>query len=1005
MNTMNPNSAQQTAIEHTEGPLLIIAGAGTGKTTVLTKRIEYLVNHRQAKPDQILAVTFTEKAAQEMVERLDKIMPLGYAEPWVHTFHGFCDRILKAEGLEIGLSPDYSILSGPEQWLLLKKNLINFGLKYYAPLGNPNKFVHALLKFFSRLQDEDVTTEEITNDQLPITKQIQNSKFKDGKQKSEEENKEIEVKYNEVFRAYQQYQQLKLKENALDFGDLIAWTTKLFRSRASVLARYRRQFQYLMVDEFQDTNFAQLQLIKLLAPPELNPGLTVVGDDDQSVYAFRGSSVHNILDFKTHYPQAKEVLLTTNYRSGQPVLNAAYASIQHNNPDRLEVKLKLDKRLVAARGSKLPTPQIIEVKTKEDEAEFVVEKILNLLSGEYSYKDFAVLARANNHLDPFVAALKRAGLPYQLIGNRGLFDQDEIRDLLFYLKVTVNPQDSLSLFQWLHTESLALSPADLLSLLSEAKMRSLSLWQLVTERASANSTYKRIVDFVAQAQDQDTQLLVTEILYRYVQDSGYVNEFLKDETIENQLKLKNLNLFFEKLKRFDADNPEASLASANAYFEDLIEAGENPAQAEIEDIDTINLLTIHASKGLEWPVVFLVNMVSDRFPSANRSDAIELPEALVKQELPSGDSHIQEERRLFYVAITRACDYFFAVYGKDYGGVRAKKPSPFLAELELPTTAWKPETKQLSWLAQGVGAAPPKPKKILDGHLELTSVSYSAIDTYQSCPLKYKYQYVLKVPTKPHHAMSFGSTIHATLQKFHQFEMQGKLLTLDQLLELYAKEFQHLGYESLEHREKRFENGKEVLSHYYRSFHNTFTGQRFALEKSFKLRVDDIPLLGRIDRVDLLNSKFKVQSSKWGGQRAEGQEEKETITDDKLPIADTPQLRTTNYELPTDYEVIDYKTGVARDQKTVDRDPQLTIYAAAGLALYGKLPAQLSLYFVEDGIKVSTTRTQAQVNAKMNEIAKVIAEIKTANFEAKPGFPMPCGYCPYNSICPMARKS
>jgi DNA helicase-2/ATP-dependent DNA helicase PcrA len=937
------NSSQQKAVMHSTGPLLIIAGAGTGKTTVITKRIEHLIKEKVCKPDEIVALTFTEKAASEMICRLDEVMPYGYEEPWICTFHGFCDRLLKEDGLDIGLSPDYKILSTAKQWILIKKNIFNLNLNYYAPLGNPNKFISALIKFFSRLQDEDVTESEIDN----YLKKIKN------------ENQEAFIKYSEVFAAQKKYQQLKHQENVLDFGDLISLTLKLLRTRNNILLKYQKKFKYILVDEFQDTNFTQLQLIKLLAPPQNSPNLTVVGDDDQAIYAFRGSSVHNILDFKKQYPTAQEVVLTTNYRSGQLILNASYNSIVKNNPDRLEEILKIDKKLVAARGKKLPTPQIIEVDTQQSECDFVVQKILELVGKDFTYKDIAILARANNHLDPFVASFRRTLIPYQLIGNRGLFDQEEVKDLLFFLKIAANPHDDTCLFYFLHTSVFNLTPPQLIQILQEAKTQSVPLWQIITLKSQTDEKFKKIVDLIAEAQSQDTKKSITEITFKFINDSGYIKPLLKEENLENQLKLKNLNLFFERLKEYDTEFKGSSICQAIEYFDLLIEAGENPAQAQLEDIDTVSLLTIHSSKGLEWPIVFLINVVSDRFPSRSQKDSIELPVELIKQTLPKGNEHLQEERRLFYVAVTRARDYFFAVYGKDYGGSRPKKASGFLAELAVDTNNWQLPSGQLSWLSQIQGVTAPAPKRVIDGKLTLNHVSYTQIDVYQTCPLKYKYQYILQVPIRPHHAFSYGTTIHNTLHQFHQFEIKGLNPDLDVLLHIYETNFHGIGYESEQHRLKRYEKGKSALKKYFQTYKNQFLGKPFALEKSFNLQIDGVKIIGRIDRIDKLENGF---------------------------------------------ELVDYKTGSVKDQKTVNKDNQLTLYAMASQALFNEIPDKLSLYFIDDGKKVETVRNQKDIESTNTLIAYTINQIKSGKFEPKANLQI-CKYCPYNQICPFAKLS
>ncbi|NMB56744.1 ATP-dependent helicase [Candidatus Beckwithbacteria bacterium] len=956
---MKLNQSQQQAIKHSKGPLLIIAGAGTGKTTVITKRIEYLVREKKVKPQEILALTFTEKAANEMIERLDQVMPYGYEEPWIFTFHRFCERILRQEALEIGLSPDYKIISGSDQWLLFKKHLFEFELDYYRPLSNPNKFIHAMLKFFSRLADEDVSEEEIQtflDNKRKILKQVQDDS------ENKEEKEETAKKYLEVFAAYQKYEELKLKENYFDFGDLITFTLKLFRARKSVLFKYQKQFKYILVDEFQDTNFAQLQLIKLLADPAQNPNLTVVGDDDQAIYAFRGSNVFNILDFKTHYPQAKEVVLTSNYRSNQAVLDSSYNSIINNNPDRLEEKLKIDKKLVSQRQIELPQnikPEIVQVESLEAEAEYVAKKILEMVAKNYTYQDIAILARANAHLDPFVAALRRYGIPYQLIGNRGLFDQDEVRDLIFFLKTVVNPYDPTALFQFLYTPVFELSSSDLLSVLHLARENSWQLWDVVGQKAETDSKFKKVVDIIAKTRDLDSKKPITEILYQFIQETGYIKQYLNKDSIEDELKVKNVNLFFEKIKKFDSENPGSSMAEFVEYFDDLVEAGENPSQAEIEDIDTVSLLTIHAAKGLEWGVVFLVNMVQDRFPTRKQGDLIPLPLEFIKHGNGDQDSNTAEERRLFYVAITRAKDYLYLVYGLDYGGKQKKKPSKFLQELKLPElTIWQSRQEQLFFLNDNNNIIIPKAKKVLDASINLTAISYSQIDVYKTCPLKYKYAYVLQVPVKIHNAFSYGTTIHNTLQQFHKFEMAGQEMDLPTLLTTYEKNFNGLGYKSPEHKQKQYEQGKKSLALYYQNFRNQFIGRPLALEKKFRINIDGISLVGRIDRIDK--------------------------TDGTL-------------------ELIDYKTGKLKDQKTVDKDAQLTIYAMASQALFGKAPEVLSLYFVDVGKKVSTVRKEKQIEKKKKEIEETILEIKQAKFGAKPSI-QNCKYCPYNEICPFAMR-
>ncbi|HRY63599.1 MAG TPA: UvrD-helicase domain-containing protein, partial [Patescibacteria group bacterium] len=422
------NLEQKEAVAYGDGPLLIVAGAGTGKTTVITERIAWLIEQGLAKPEEILALTFTDKAAGEMEERIDKVLPYGYVDLWVMTFHSFAERILKAHALDIGVPNDFRLLTQTEQWLLVRNNIEKFKLDYYRPLGNPTKFIHALIKHFSRCKDEEIWPEEYLRyteelrmnldgmesgvkngkSKIQISNQIQNpksKKIKRGEEVAGELDGRIDLievnRLEEIANAYHIYQQLLLDNSVLDFGDLINYTLKLFRTRPNILKYYQKQFKYVLVDEFQDTNFAQYELVKLLAGERRN--LTVVGDDDQSIYKFRGASVSNILQFKDDYQEAAEVFLNKNYRSRQNILDLAYSFIQLNNPERLEIKIQeykntriqeypnkksgvLTKKLEAEIGGEGEI-EYYQAGDEAGEVEWVVNKIIGIYNRERSKAD------------------------------------------------------------------------------------------------------------------------------------------------------------------------------------------------------------------------------------------------------------------------------------------------------------------------------------------------------------------------------------------------------------------------------------------------------------------------------------------------------------------------------------------------------------------------------------------------------------------------------------------
>lgn len=940
---MELNPSQSQAVHHQSGPLLIVAGAGTGKTTVITERIKHLIVDEKIDPLRIFAATFTQKAAEEMLSRLDVVMPLGYQEPWLGTFHALADKLLKTEGLEIGLNPTYKIMTTTDQWLFLKEHLSDLPLTYYKPLGNPNRFISAIIKFFSRLSDEDVQPVEFN---AFVTKQHHSGP---------NESPEIDLeRLQELAFAYQTYEQLKRDASVMDFGDLISNTLKLLRERPHILRQYQQHFSHILVDEFQDTNYAQYQLIKLLAPENNNPNLIVVGDDDQSIYKFRGASIANILEFKQDYPQAKTVVLTKNYRSSQPILDAAYKVITNNNPERLEVRLGLDKHLQSLKPLSETLAQSLSFPTLETEVDWTAHEIVRLVAQEnLHYQDIAILVRANSSLESYASTLRRYGIPFQLVANRGLFDQDEIKNLIYFLRSIIDPGDSLALFALTQLPLFNLDPQLVFSALASAQRHSTTLYNQLRSEPNEKVTY--LLATIDAFQRRAATQSVTQVLYQFVLDTGYVDLFLKQESLDNQLKIKNLNLFFNKLKQFEAINLNRSVVNFLATLDLWLEAGEDPGQAQIEDIDTVRLMTIHAAKGLEFKAVFVGSLIAGRFPSANRRDLIQVPENLIKATIPSGNIHIQEERRLFYVALTRAQQYLYLTHALDMGGLRPRIPSGFIAETGLTT---QPVSQSPPTVPLVPAEVPPMVKVLKGGHYLIDRVSYSQLDTFTVCPLKYKYRYLLQIPGRPHHSLSFGRTIHATLHQFHRLEMQHKQPTLSDLLTLYQNNFIDEGYDSPQHKADRFQSGQEALTRYY-AMYKDHLGQPVMLEQKFHISLDGVTLVGKIDR---------IEKNKAG-----------------------------------EYEIVDYKTGVPKDQKAVDRDRQLTLYALAATEGLNIKPAALSLYFIEDsGTKLTTSRTPAQLEKARRQTLEQINELKTSTFPAKPSTHT-CPYCEFNRICPFAK--
>src|SRR5437870_995 len=395
------NDRQREAATHDAGPLLIVAGAGTGKTTVITRRIAHLIAQRKARPGEILALTFTDKAAAEMEERVDQLAPYGYADVDIATFHSFGDRLLREYSLELGLTPDFRVLSRAEQVIFFRDRLFEFPLERYRPLGDPTKHLQAMITLISRCKDEDISPEEYraTAERLRAEAAAAPDDVELGDRAAQQA---------ELAATYGKYQELMARDGAIDFGDQIVYGLRLMRARPHVLASCQRRYRYILVDEFQDTNHAQFELVKLLAVKHNN--LCVVADDDQAIYRWRGAAISNVLGFLERYPDARQIVLTENYRSHQAILDASYRLIVNNNPDRLEVKSGIDKHLVAANTVAGGEPVHLHYETASQEADAVAQMIRDRVEqGVWKYPDVAILVRSNGDADQFLRSLNLRG--------------------------------------------------------------------------------------------------------------------------------------------------------------------------------------------------------------------------------------------------------------------------------------------------------------------------------------------------------------------------------------------------------------------------------------------------------------------------------------------------------------------------------------------------------------------------------------------------------------------
>ncbi|MGN0400534.1 MAG: DNA helicase PcrA [Blautia sp.] len=629
--TLNPQ--QKEAVWQTEGPVLILAGAGSGKTRVLTHRIAYLIEEKGINPWNIMAITFTNKAAGEMRERVDKIVGFGSESIWVSTFHSSCVRILRRYIDRLGYDHNFTIYDTDDQKSLMKDicKKLQIDTKIHKE--------RAILAAISSAKDELISPEEY------------------------ELNTMGDFSKKKIAQAYKEYQKELKKNNALDFDDLIVKTVELFRSCPDVLESYQERFRYIMVDEYQDTNTAQFKFVSLLAEKYKN--LCVVGDDDQSIYKFRGANIGNILGFEKVFPQAKVIKLEQNYRSTQHILDAANEVI-HNNMGRKDKSLWTDNE----EGEPIHYRQFLNA---YEEAEYIAGDISRRIREEgCQYKDCAILYRTNAQSRLFEEKFLMANIPYKLVGGVNFYARKEIKDLLSYLKTVDNGKDDLAVRRIINVPKRGIGPASLTKVQDYADENGISFYDALRQaekistlgRAAAKIT--PFVTFIQSLRSKLEYVSVSELLKDIIEETGYVAELQAEGTEEAEGRIENINELITKVVTYEEENEDPTLSG---FLEEV---------ALIADIDTVDgddnqvlLMTLHSAKGLEFPYVYLAGMEDGIFPSYMTITA-------------DDPTEIEEERRLCYVGITRAMKELTLTCAQQRmirGETQYNKPSRFIREI------------------------------------------------------------------------------------------------------------------------------------------------------------------------------------------------------------------------------------------------------------------------------------------------------------------------------------
>ncbi|WP_114603019.1 DNA helicase PcrA [Staphylococcus sp. EZ-P03] len=642
----NMNTEQSEAVRTTEGPLLIMAGAGSGKTRVLTHRIAYLLDEKGVSPYNVLAITFTNKAAREMKERVEKLVGEEAQVIWMSTFHSMCVRILRRDADRIGIERNFTILDPTDQKSVIKDVLKteNIDSKRY----DPRMFLSAISNMKNELKTPEDAEEEATDFMSDM-----------------------------VARVYAGYQRQLSRNEAMDFDDLIMKTINLFERVPDVLEYYQNKFQYIHVDEYQDTNRAQYTLVKLLASKFKN--LCVVGDSDQSIYGWRGADIQNILSFEEDYPNAKTIFLEQNYRSTKVILNAANEVIKNNSERKPKGLWTANQE-----GKKI---NYYQASSESDEAQYVVKEIMRQQrENNKSYNDIAILYRTNAESRVLEETFMKSNIPYTMVGGHKFYDRKEIKDLLSYLRLVANSNDDISLQRIINVPKRGVGPSSVEKIQSYARQNDLSMFDALAEADFIGLTKKvtkAVIDFytlISNLIKEQEFLEISEIVEEILNKSGYKTMLEQEQTLEARSRLENIDEFMSVPVDYEKNTPLEEQSLIN-FLTDL------SLVADIDEADIENgvtLMTMHSAKGLEFPVVFIMGMEESIFPH-------------IRSILSDDDHEMEEERRICYVAITRAEEELYLTHAVSrtlFGKTQSNPQSRFLRE--IPEDLLNKGTKQES---------------------------------------------------------------------------------------------------------------------------------------------------------------------------------------------------------------------------------------------------------------------------------------------------------------------
>jgi DNA helicase-2/ATP-dependent DNA helicase PcrA len=923
------NPEQRRAAEHGDGPLLVVAGAGTGKTRVIAHRIAYLIQQGKANPAEILALTFTEKAAREMAERLyDLIGWESFTVP-VLTFNAFGAELLGQFGSHIGRATRGGLINDTQKLLLIRQRLDDIKLDYYGLQGDIIDLLERVVSYIGRLQNAGVTSAQYRT-------------FVEGLSKDPGERHAADIaEQRDLAAFYELYEQIKTETGTYDYHDQLAIPLQVLRERPNLAARLTKLYRYVLVDEYQDTSPVQDALLRLIVPPEGN--IFAVGDDDQAIYGFRGADIENILHFTEHFKVAKPLALTRNYRSGQPILDAAYRLIAHNNPERLEAKLGLSKQLTAE--SQEAVVQYLPYRNVGDEQTGVVEAIAGRLSAGEAPAEIAVLTHANATLRVYAKALRQRQLPFAISTTINIFEQRELINLWYLLEWIAGRASDEAITHVILGPFIGWTAPRLRAAVERSKTELTDLetaLRLVGDEGDTPA--QELIAALDEWRGWAVDTPISRLAYKLVFETGLSDRLITQGATEPRVirVFEDLHRLLEQMQDYETIEIDGTVTG---YLTNFPKPPELEVSETLGDAEGVQLLTVHAAKGLEFQTVYLVNATAKSWSEQpNRGGLTIPPELAPASDLPA----VHEQRRLMYVAVTRAKRELQASSALETTGGQRQIPSPLLEELmgePLPTLETAPTALKIEKSLQKLQRFYPLQNELpdqlpferADGWIEL---GVRDIEHFNDYPYDFYLEKVLGIVQPFGPQLAFGTAIHAAIQLYYEGRLRGEAVDLQTMKDRVDELWSDRGYGSRSQAEMARDRAHDTVQRFYR---------REQAQPS-QIQASELPI------------RFEVAKAKL---RLRGRIDATIITPDGL-------------------EVRDFKTGNAKDPeklaKKAKENLQLRTYALAIEQLTGVAPAFVTLDYVASGIEASARLTPKLLSNHHDKLVTLAARLRARDF-------------------------